>query len=426
MGMAVLTALVVITNVVYREQSSRFLETSMLHILQNIVEKSTEPPDLMIEEVTLRKVSEPSESFKYYTYDATVIVKNLGGDLRNAQVTLSAGPDQKSIFVKNNGTSFSLYKDETFIVRGYEILIDSSYNGADVTLEINIADDSDYYPGNDTYTVNIFQLPAKIENIGVSEILEDGTMLLDFEAYPFRMRDHDFEIYFSDSAYVDEENLKYAEVFGLEQIYSYHRFENSLQNVKSDFTAESVEFEDLSRIKFSDNPFNYEEDLYVYLKATNPHNGNFAISNVLKFSAQQDMSRAEFAKLFVENTDLEIDNVGVNFYDDVIVDEWYSPYVQTLFNYGLLNNRTYTYSPNHKMSREEVLEVVMDYYDVDLAIPPDAPNFADVSLDSDFLPYAEGFFASGKASAIRENFYPEQMASRSFLNYLINEYQENN
>lgn len=406
----------------------RFLETSFVSILKNAAEEnSAQPPDFGIENVSLKKISGPTDRFNYYKYSATVVIKNYGGNVKNAKLTLQAGDDQKYIFVKNDVDGFSLRKNQNYIVEGYDVLFDGNYNGGKITLEIKSTDSQDYYAGNNKYDVEIFELPPKIEALGVEKILDDGTFVLDFEPRSPELNINGFEIYATDSIGTEEYEEKYAETSDKDgKIYGYHRIKNSSDILKSErFKLKPAEGLSAGLVKFEDDPFEDEATHFIYVRSTNLETGYYAVSNILKFSPQKNLDRAAFAKLFVDYADIPVFDDGENYFDDVSPDAWYSPYAKTLYNLGLIKNNTYKFNPDNPITRGEVLRVVLDYFDVDLAAASGGSHFQDITSDNYLYPYVEALSATGNGGVFNEIFNPNSVATKNYLKYLINEYKEN-
>lgn len=421
-----LVTLVIILNVFFFKGDYRVLEGSVLTMLKTLVEDNIEPPDLAIENVSLRKISDPTETFNYYKYNATIVVHNYGGNLIRGQVALRGTPNQKNLLLKTSEDGFTLRTGKSYIIRDYEVILDANYNGGDITLELDVVDGIDYYKDNNYFTSSLFEGPAKIDAIELREILEDGTFVLDFESNNFLIRKHQFTVQTGEAAVFDKEDLRYAEVSTDNGPLGYHRFRNSEQNIRNGFKAkESTELES-HLVKFGENPFETGNEKYVFIKIINPDTGFYAVSNVLAFDSQEEMTRAQLAKLFVEYAGVEIFDAGNNHYRDLNDEEWYASYIQTLYNLGLIDTTSNNYRPDEIVHRSEAIGMVLNYFDVDLVIPSTAPHFVDVEEDSLDYVYAESFFESASPSFIKDNLYPDLPASKDFLKYLVNEYSRSN
>ncbi|MEK7547911.1 MAG: hypothetical protein AAB540_03375, partial [Patescibacteria group bacterium] len=278
-----------------------------LSVFQSILdENDSSPADLSIEKVTLRKTGSPTGKFNYYKYSANVVIKNYGGDLTDANVVLS-GSDQKYYFLKNSENGFSLGKGKSYIVENYDVIFDGNYNGGEVKFEINIKGQNDYYKGNNSYTANVFEFPAKIENISIKGIEDDGTFIIDYKLGNPLLAADNMEIFTGDVLEVNENTERYSEIDNKEKIYSYYKIKNSPEIVQNG-RFQLQKFSDTYgyKIKFTDDPWTDKTDHYVYLKTTNSKNGNFAVSNILKFTYQKELERSDFAQLFVDFNNLKI------------------------------------------------------------------------------------------------------------------------
>ncbi len=416
------------SNLAVPDGDFRFMETSFVSILRNAAEEyNVQPPDFGIENVSLKKISDPTDRFNYYKYSATVVIKNYGGNIKNAKLTLQAGDEQRYIFLNNDVDGFSLRKNQNYIVEGYDVLFDGNYNGGKITLEIKSTDNQDYYAGNNKYDVDISEMPAKIEALGVEKILDDGTFVLDYAPRSPELNVNKFEVYTADVVDAGNDEEKYAEtVDQYGTIYGYHRIKNSSYILKSEnFKLKSTNDSDTRLVKFGDDPFEDETTRFIHIRSTNPENGYYAVSNLLKFSPQKNLDRAAFAKLFVDYSDIPVFDDGENYFDDVSPDAWYGPYAKTLYNLGLIKNDTYKYNPDNPITRGEVLRVVLDYFDVDLVAVSGGPHFQDITSNNYLYPYAEALSATGNGGVFGENFNANAVATKNYLKYLINEYKEN-
>ncbi|MEK7673491.1 MAG: S-layer homology domain-containing protein [Patescibacteria group bacterium] len=406
--------------------TSDLISTSVLPVLENVlVKEKSVPPDLGIQNVSLKRISSPDENFNYYKYTAAVVIKNFGGNVENMQLKLNAGKDQQHLFVKNAAQGFTLEKGKSYIVENYELLFDGEYNGGKIKFEINLVDKNDYYLENNVYEVDVFDPIAKIENISVEEVLDDGSVIIDFETSNFGLNTDKFEIYTNNALGAKLEE-RYDETYTQNKFYSYFHIKNT-KDLLEESGWEMNEINDFGEheVKFSDDAFTDDKDHYIYIRAQNTESGNYAFSNILKLVPQKEMNRASFSKLFVDQAGIEVFDEGENYFEDVEKDIWYAAYVQTLYNLGLLKNDTTKYLPEKIMTRAEVLRVVLDYYDVDLIISSDAPNFEDVQESDSIYPYIEAMHSSGHAGIFGERFRPDSNANIYFLKYLINEYQKN-
>ncbi len=422
-----LVPIIAISMFYFSKGSFKVLETSLLTILRNIAEENApEPPDLSIESVSVKKVNDPTDSFNYYKYSATIIIHNYGGHLIDERVLLHGGDDQKHVLISNTDEGFTLMRDQSYIVRNFEFIFDGRYNGGTFPFEVEAVDKLDYYEDNDTYVVDIFESNAKVESIAIEEILNDGTVVLDFNSIPFSIRKHEFEIYSSNEADYSNDDLRYDEIYTQDEVYEYYRIKNSLRNVQSSFDSETTTELESHFVELDENPFLTEKNNFVFIKATNPETGRYAISNILLLPPQTPITRAEFAEMFMEKADIDAYDGGAMYFEDVDEGADCSSAVQTLFNLGLLNTNSSFYEPDSEMYRAEALRIVMDYYDVDLQIVPGAPHFEDVGEEEYIFPYVESLFAGSKGIVFAEYFNPDNPATENYLNYLIDEYSENN
>ena len=140
------------------------------------------------------------------------------------------------------------------------------------------------------------------------------------------------------------------------------------------------------------------------MSVRDPETGYFATTNLIMLPPQASITRAEFAKLFVEGAKIEIYDGGVPYFEDIKEDHEYYSYIQTLYNLGLLDLNSTEFDPDGEINRAEALRIVLDYFDVDLKISPGAPHFEDVTEDDLYYPYVESLVSSSKGSVLEDYF----------------------
>jgi hypothetical protein len=395
------------------------LETSMLHILQDIAEDRSKSVDLGIEKATLKKMVDPSEDFNFYRFKANIVIVNNGpGSLRNSQVVLSANDGSKKVFLKNRDHGFSLEPGERHIVDGMEVLFDGNYNGGTIDLDILPIRKNDPDLDNNRYILNVFEGAAQIKNISIDELQKPrNSFRIGYQLAHKDLEDDKLELLLSDqmTTDIDEDEKKYREIFSKREVYPYHLVKVSLDNILSGkWKTRSLD---------SYDPFRNFKPKYVFLKATDPESGNYAVSNILEFSERSDLTRGEFAKLFVEKTDVSMFEDIVELFSDVPAKSQYAPYIYSLHSYGLINAETDKFYPNQMVTRGEVVRIILDYYDIDLEVGKTAPHFVDVKEDNYLYPYIETVVTTGRASIFDDWFYIEEPATEYFLNYLLDAYR---
>ena len=356
-SISALAVVIIIISFINRPKKFDFLETSFLHIMQQVDEESRiAAPDLSIESVSLRKIADPSKDFNYYKFFANIVIRNYGGDLENAKVVLSGDNDQKNIFIKNSDQGLSLKQGQNFIIDKYEVLFDGSYNGGTINLKIELKDQDDSYLENNSYPVDIFELPVQIDAISLENIAEDGEFKISYSPSNFFLNTDKFQMFTSDSLDYEEDDSRYGEIMSSDQIYGYNKIKATKENISdSGWSLLKADEQKPNKVKFSPAPFEDETTHFVYVKAVNPENNYYAVSNIISFGPQKTMTRAEFAKLFVDYANVKLYNKGDINFTDVSQDSWYAPYVQTLYNLGLLSNDNFNFHPDEKISRAAAL-----------------------------------------------------------------------
>jgi hypothetical protein len=378
-------------------------------------------PDVGIEYVYLRKTANPSEKLPYYKYAATVVVRNYGEKLENGSVVLKSGDGQKSAFVSNTMNGLNLDRGQTFIFDDYEVMMDGRFNYGqfDFSIEPKQRDGS---IENDSYFVDIFEEPMKLGGFAVSSIGEDGGFAFEYVAedgYEDKLAELRLDIcYAENSDFVEDLDLKYTELDTDGDVYSYYK----IKAFKDLLVKEEFECEEIAEVE----AFDYDNNYVVFLRAVGVDDERFyAVSNAVNLPVQRNLNRAEFMKAFVDYAEIDLYAEGKMYYEDVDEEAWYAPFVKTMFNYGLIHDSlNFTFGPEDEVTRAEVLEPVLNYFDIDLAVDEGAPHFYDVSKDSDYFYFAEALYAAGHGKALGIHIHPEKRMSEHFLKYLIDEFKK--
>jgi|GEM_PF-1425771 len=416
----------VFVNNALNKSDYNIINTSVLGVLKATYEDlAPSAPDLSIVNVVLNKESDPTPDLNYYKYKASIVVKNNGGRLINSRVLLHGDGTQKNVAVRNTDYGFSLAKDATYIIKDYDVIFDGNYNGGDVPLYLDIADKTDADNTNNVFVSKIFEGPGKIKDIFISDISPDGKVELNFNDNKYTIKKHNFELWRKDDVLIENDNGKYFENTAFSTPIGYHVYENSAKNLDTDFTRDGRSEENSHYVKFSEHPYGATNNHYVFIKATNPDNGYYSVSDVVAVGPQQEMNRAEFMKAFVDYLKIPLSKNEVLSYTDVSPDQWYAPYVQTVYNLGLLNTSALSFSPERKITRGDVLKMVMDYFEADLTQNTEK-HFKDVDENSPVYSYVQSFLAEGKAEGLGVKLSPDLPATQDFVKNIIDAYRKNN
>jgi hypothetical protein len=77
------------------------------------------------------------------------------------------------------------------------------------------------------------------------------------------------------------------------------------------------------------------------------------------FRPNNNVTRAEFAKMVVETFQFDTTGQEVTKFEDVKSTDWFYPYVATLYNLGIINGRSETkFAPNAPVTREEMAKMI--------------------------------------------------------------------
>jgi hypothetical protein len=428
-GFCSLLAMVFVVNIVGGIFEGGMFQGSILSVFNNIglTDFDEAKPDVGIEYVYLRKEGNPTSDFDYYRYNATVVVRNYGEKLENGTVVITAGGDQKNAFVSNGLEGLTLEKGETFIFEDYEVLMDGRFNYGSYQFNVVLKDQEDGYDDNNWVIADVYEEPVKLESFALESFDEEDGFTLSYSAsaeYADVLNEMDLEVCIAfGGGLVTEDLMKYTELDMGEDMFSYYRVKASRDLLlEGAFKCENFEsFDDL------DGDWNHDEAYTVFLRSYDRATDGeafFSNSNLLHLPVQRYLNKAEFTKIFMDESDISVNAEGKPYFKDVDQEQWYAPYIQTMFNYGLLNDPIdFTFMPDEDMPRSEILEPLLNYFDVDLNLEEGAPHFHDIPKDHDAFHFAESLYSNGSAKALGIYFNPEKRVSHDFIKYLVNEFK---
>lgn len=374
-------------NALFNEKDHyNILETSMLGILRNVaVEKQTMAADLEIVDVHLEMVAEPKEFFDFYRYKADVLVSNLGGDLEDGAVRVKVKGGKEEVFLMN----LNIGHDSQYLMEGLEVLLPGGFNFQKLDLVVELTNQKEVVVDNNIYPLMIHGLSSRMEI--TKELLE-------------KARDEGLEVWYSSKISARSQD--------------YH------ESLKDDFV------ESYGVIAMSENLL--EEGGFKQISGYQGQSGFFflkdvdgeayRVSDVLHLEEEEILTRTEFGHLLLEELGLEIEKPEVEFLADVPLDSEFAEEIYKIYGLGILKDEEGFFRPEEVMSRAEVLQAVLDYFDVDF-VEDGEVNFADVKGDESFYPYLMVLAGGQKLGGFGEEFRPEDPATNSFLTFLINEYR---
>ena len=404
------------------------LKTSVLSIFNRIgiTDYVEEYPDLGIDKVTLVKMSDPTSSFPYYKYKANILVTNYGELLEKANIVLTSGPNQKTAFVRNELYGLTLDKGEKFMFDDYEVLMDQSLNFKSFEFNLDPKDVKDKDFDNNSYVVEVLEDVAEIQTFDLNSYATNGMHQFSFLPSQDLGEDIDemkVEICVAEGYEgISDEELRYSEIDTKSFIYSYYKASLAADHLATD-KFECVAFA-------SSYKFDLDKEYAVYLRSFDlPRNGatvegEYALSDILYLPTSELLTRANYAKYFLEFSGMEKMFEGESVFQDVSAEDWYAPYVQAMFNHGLIKDSyKFEFAGEDAIMRAEVLEPVLNYFDVDLRVQDGAPHFHDVQEGSEYYYFAESLYAADKGHGLGIYLHPEQQVSKHYLKYLIDEFE---
>jgi hypothetical protein len=134
------------------EKETSTFETDVFTALKTANEQmSAELPDLVIENVYLKKIASVGPESNYSKYNSTIILHNNGGAIKDKSLTLNAGKNQKYVFVKNTTKGFSLGEDKTYIINDYDVLLDKNNDVGSLKFKVSLMDAEDANDASNEY-----------------------------------------------------------------------------------------------------------------------------------------------------------------------------------------------------------------------------------------------------------------------------------
>lgn len=151
---------------------------------------------------------------------------------------------------------------------------------------------------------------------------------------------------------------------------------------------------------------NYITELYSKGVLGGYEDGNFYPEN--------NISRAEFAKMIAGALGIEADDSDENIFVDVPADEWYRPWVNAMNQAGLIQGYDGTFCPNDLISREDMAAIIcrgLAYKGITLS---GEDGFADSAEIADYAAEAVGALEeSGILTGSDGKFLPKNNTTRA-------------
>lgn len=128
------------------------------------------------------------------------------------------------------------------------------------------------------------------------------------------------------------------------------------------------------------------------------------------FKPSQQVTRAEAAKMIVETLGLQTSNAVVSF-SDVEQGVWYTPYVATLVNEGIVAGYPDgTFQPNGAITRSELAKMLVEAFDLEAGA---SSSFSDVNNSAWYAPYISALVENEITSGTTPTtFSPERNVTR--------------
>lgn len=369
----------------HQEDDYSVLSTSLLGPLQDIAEdKKQSEVDLSVMDVTLTLKAEPKKFFNFYRYEADVLIKNVGGDLRGGVISLENG--EKNLAMNE----LDLALGESYLFEDVELLLPGDWNKQSVQIAVKAENFEEKITENNVFEAEIYGLENKLE---ISKSALEKARLKKLEVWYSPNFEARKEIY-HESVVND-----LISSFGLIEI--------------SEEVLSSGDFRKVSGFKGDAG--------FYFLKKISEDGQKYQVSDILRLSEEKVLTRADFAELFVAEAELEAKTGEIEFFADVALDDEKAAAIYTMYGLGLLEDREGFFEPEKLLTRAEALKAVLDYFDVDFVLEGNA-NFSDLESDNPLWDYALTLFGNKNFVAAGEEFHPDAPATDVFVKFLIDEY----
>ncbi|MFC1616179.1 S-layer homology domain-containing protein [Patescibacteria group bacterium] len=398
-------------------------EDTIFKIVHNLIDQGLlTKPDLAIDKVEIHKLENPSSQQPYYRYNADIFIKNNGGNIRSATVTLEDNNSDKPFLLRNSGSGFTLEKEEIFILRDYKLIFDGRLNVGEIELSLQVPSELDSNKENNYYQIDFQEFPAKLADIRIEELFGDGTLMVGYETDDYVKRNFQFEVYTSQNAKFPNHEMEYFEIDYDKKIFDYYRATSSMNNFQENDWERQKDTYFNTQYYNINGKITKDKSLSFFIKAEDPETGAYAVSDILHFQKSEGINRGELAKLLIVLTNTKIYDKGEIYYNDISKEDWFFPYVQTLYNLGVTDLETTNFYPEEDVLRGDFLKLAIEFFDIDLVSREKIPRFKDIPVDHDLFHYTQAFYASGGAKNLAPYFRPELKANLNFLNYFIQNY----
>ncbi|EFK94889.1 protein containing S-layer domain [sediment metagenome] len=388
--------------------------------------------DLAITNVEVNKISEDDEK-NLIRYSATIYLKNEGAYIKDLKILVNNSSDLSFVILKNTETGLSLQNDAIYVYKGYEFDWDKSFSGGEIVFEVKPLEDTvyDIDPVDNKFKVFIDNKFSTFSDLYPKAINLDNSIKLEADLSDYVIGDKSYELLIGNKLKYDKRTEVYKEALLNNQIYSYFNIPLTKEVFESgNFRKTNPIIEFPVDIALYDDPFASENpDYYMLLKINFSENNHlkFKYSDVIKFTSNKTLTRAEAAKIFVEQTgEKSLKGVKMH-YQDIDKTDWFYNYVSTLYGLGLLDMDSFSFNPAGPMTRMEALIMALNYYDIDLInVKKVAPIFKDITPNDPNYHFVQALNATTISSGFTDYFKADAPITKHFLTNLIYALRENN
>lgn len=328
--------------------------------------------DLAIEDVALRKISKEGAFDNQYV--ATLTIENQGDSFLFQQVLLKIAPLNKILVLSKSDGNFSLDNNEKMeLEQSFSIPKDIAEQKISFSIEpMTFVDQKN---DNDSKAVVLKNDVSGIEDFRITNIDSNDNIGFDWENTS--NADIEYTLLVADSDKIISTDDNYREVSNSNYLYSTSSFKHAILSQLS-FHDSAMEGKSIQPDWDLWNDTKYRA---VVLQAYDAKNETKSFSDILYLQPLKELTRAELARLIVDELHLSTHENVVHFFRDVSDDDWFAPYVKTLYGEGALEDEL-DFRPNDIATRRDFAAMVSNIFQLPYQ---NISNFEDVGPeDSDY------------------------------------------
>lgn len=365
--------------------------------------------DISIGHVDLTKSTK--EASNSTNFSLSVDVENIGDEIKYQQVLLKIAPLNEILVLSKPDGNFYLKTGETLTIEK-AFSLPSGVAEQSINISISPLSFVDQNLENNSRNLVLKEDVTAINNFRVFSAQEDGILALSWDKSTTSGYDYSLMMASSDKILLNG-GTEYFET--TESSYVYQKVSFSHKLLK-EWDFKPVDLND-SSFSLPWNPWNTSKYSLIVLQATNTTDQSKIFSDFIYLTPAQKLTKAEMARTLVQKLQLQTNDNAVHFFEDVTDEDWFSPYVKSLYAAGALEG-TAKFRPNEMATRRDLAKILNNLFQLsydDLRefddVRKEDPDYYSMSSLKNYLPiWGE-----------RENFLPEDPVLLETVNSVIDQ-----